>query len=529
MNIAIFRCLLSFCIVFSCSCQKKEMCATKPIQSICINFIYNPLSLDPRKCTDPVTTVLNFMLYEGLTRLEPDGNISMALAERVQISKDRKTYIFHLKKCKWSDGTPITAHDFEASWKYILDPHVPSKAAFLLFSIKNAKKAKRGECALEQVGIRAIDDTQLYVELNHPVPHFLELTSFCVYFPTPCNEQNIPYPPTMNTKFSGPFMLQSWIDNDEVIVKKNPYYWNRQEVCLDEIHATIIKDEATALKLYEQGYLDWIGGLISPLPLDALPDLKTKSNLNQHPIAGTTFSSFNIHSYPFNNTNIRKAFSYAICRRSIVENISQMFEDIATGPVPHVFKGKNPASLFSDCAAEQAKFHLALGLQELGITKEEFPKIVYHYFTSELQRNLALHLQNVWKHVLGLKVELQCNELKTHLAKLHHRDFQIAQMSWIGQYYDRMSFLERFQTQDAFRNYSKWENSHYNQLIEQSFYKEGEERNHLLDQAEAIIANEMPIIPLYHYHLIYIKNPHLQNIMISPLGDIQFHKAFLTH
>jgi len=174
-----------------------------------------------------------------------------------------------------------------------------------------------------------------------------------------------------------------------------------------------------------------------------------------------------------------------------------------------------------------AKTHFELGLEELGITKESFPKISYNYFSSELQKNLALALQCTWKQVLGIDVELKCYELKTHITKLRNQDFQFAQMSWIGQYHDRMNFLERFEKIDTFRNYSGWENSRYSQLIAESFYKEVKERNALLDQAEKIIVDEMPIIPLYHYHLVYIKNPILINVAISPMGDIQFHKAFL--
>jgi oligopeptide transport system substrate-binding protein len=531
MRLFLLRIFLLLTATAPFSCQKKGVvvpCTEKKEQSICINFTYSPFSLDPRKSTDPVTTVMSFMLYEGLTRLESDGTVSMALAKHVKISKDRKTYVFHLRPCSWSDGTPLTAHDFEASWKKVLDPNFPSKSAFLLFYIKNASKAKRGECPLEEVGVKALDDTTLRVELKKPTPYFLDLTSFCTYFPVPFNGEEVPHPNRYRKSVSnGPFMLKSWASDDEIVVVKNPFYWNAKEVQLDEIRATIIADESTALKMYEQGQIDWIGGLISPLPLDAVSALKNTMKLRQRPIAGTTIATFNVHKFPFNNVNIRKAFAYAINRKDIVENVSQMFDDIATGPVPHVLKNHDSTPLFSDNSERLAKKHFELGLQELGIIKEEFPTITYHYFSSELQRNLALSLQNTWKKVLGIEVELKCNELKTHLTKLHNRDFQFAQMSWIGQYHDRMNFLERFQRKDAFRNYSGWESPHYSRLIKESFYKESEERNALLNQAEKLIVKDMPIIPIYHYHLVYVKNPHLKNMMISPMGDIQFHKAFL--
>ncbi|NGX51626.1 MAG: hypothetical protein K1060chlam2_01499, partial [Chlamydiae bacterium] len=361
-----------------------------------------------------------------------------------------------------------------------------------------------------------------------PIPYFLELTAFCSFFPVPFNGEEVPHPNGgFDAVFSGPFLLKSWTNDDEVVVHKNPYYWNAKEVQLDEIHATIIPDETTALKMYEKGNLDWIGGLISPLPLDALSGLKNRLELRQRPIAGTTIAAFNIHLYPFTNLNIRKAFAYAVNREDITENVSQMFDDVATGPVPHVLKGYDPLPLFEDNDTAAARRHFQLGLDELGISKEELPTITYNYFASELQRNLALSLQSCWKRVLGVSVELTCLELKTHITKLHNREFQLAQMSWIGQYYDRMNFLERFGKKETLRNYSGWENPRYGQLIAESFYKEFKARTALLDQAEKIIVDEMPIIPLYHYHLVYIKNPKLKNVALSPMGDIQFHKALL--
>ena len=529
MRLFILRAFLLVGLLGMCSCQKKHLpVSKKPSQTIRINFTYNPFSIDPRKCSDPITTTLCFMLYEGLTHLEPDGTVSLALAESVKISKDRKTYLFHLRPSTWSDGTPLTADHFEASWKRVLDPEFPSKTAHLLFSLKNGEKAKAGKCSLDMVGVKAIDEETLWVELEKPIPYFLELTAFCTFFPAPCKNVD---PPQIqqHTAFvcNGPFKLKSWVNDDKVVVQKNPTYWNQQEVSLDEIHATIISDETTALTLFEKGELDWVGGLISPLPLDALSSLKQTSKLYQRPIAGTTFSSFNVNLYPFTNVNIRKAFAYAINRQDIVENVSQMFDDVATGPVPTVLKGTEDTRFFQDHAQELAQTHFKRGLQELGITKEEFPRITYDYFSSELQRNLAISLQGIWKKVLGIEVQLNSHELKTHITKLYNRDFQFAQMSWIGQYHDRMNFLERFSKKETLRNYSSWENPLFAQLIAESFFKERAERTDLLEKAERIITDEMPVIPLYHFHVVYVKSPSLKRVAISPMGDVQFHKAYL--
>ncbi|MCB1106687.1 MAG: peptide ABC transporter substrate-binding protein [Chlamydiia bacterium] len=506
-------------------CSKKT--PSQKNQSIRINFCYSPLSIDPRISTDPITTTMSFMLYEGLTRLEPDGSISFALAERVKISKDKKKYLFYLRESMWSDGTPLTAYHFEASWKRILDPKFPSKSAHLLFPIKNGENAKRGKCPVEDVGVKAIDEKTLLVHLARPTPYFLQLTSFATYFPVPFNGDQVPHPTRSNeTLSSGPFLLSSWKEEDEIVVLKNPYYWNAAEVKLEKIHISMINDEATALNLFDQGFLDFNGGLISTLPLDAIPTLRKRGILKQRPIASTTFCTFNVQKFPFNNVHIRKAFSYAINRKLITENLFHLFDDIATGPVPTILK-KGSSLFVEDQQKELAIKYFHQGLLELGITKEEFPEITYNYFPTELHKNLAITLQNFWKETLGLNVKLQAQEFKTHLSKLCSQDYSIAQMSWIGQYCDPMSFLERFDGKNAYRNYSGWESPDYSRLLEKGLHQEKKAREETLEQAEYLLVDEMPLIPLYHFHLNYVKNPSLKNLSISPLGDIQFHKAYL--
>jgi|JI10StandDraft_1071094.scaffolds.fasta_scaffold46012_3 oligopeptide transport system substrate-binding protein len=521
-----FFLILSVFLCTSCGREEGHSFGKKETQILWINFTYSPFTADPRKSSDPVTTVTSYILYEGLTSLEPDGTVKPALAEKIKISHDRKKIIFTLKKSMWSDGSPLTAYHFEAAWKKVLNPNFPVRTASLLYPIKNGERAKKGECPLDEVGVEAIDEQTLLVHLERPTPYFLELTAYPTYFPVPYHGDEVPHPHQKSVLLSnGPFMLTSWRDGDEIVAVKNPYYWNAEEVKLDEIHASIIADEGTALKLFDQGKLDYVGGLISPLPLDAVATLKRGALLRHRPIAGTTLCSFNIKHFPFNNIHIRKAFAYAINRKIITENISQMFDDIASGPVPSILK-ETAQTFFEDYNEEAAKHHFELGLQELGITKEEFPVITYSYFNSELQKNLAITLQSYWNNTLGITVQLEGNEIKSHLNKLHHHQYHFGQMSWIGQYHDQMNFLERFISKDAYCNYGEWENPHYSRLLVDSFYLENGKRRAILSEAEELLMEEMPIIPLYHFHAVYLKNPNLKGLAVSPMGDVRFHRAY---
>ncbi|MBF5060232.1 peptide ABC transporter substrate-binding protein [Candidatus Neptunochlamydia vexilliferae] len=520
----LFPIFFLLCALFSC--QKQE---ERGSQEVGISFSYTPFTADPRKGTDPATVQLSFMLYEGLTRVEADGKVTPALAKEIKISKDKKSYIFTLKEAMWSDGSPLTAYHFEQAWKRVLDPSFPSRSAHLLYPLKNGARAKKGECSTDEVGVKAIDEETLLVELEHPVPYFLQLVSFASYFPVPYHGDEVPHPDNGGELLTnGPFMLSGWKNDDEITLIRNPYYWNANRVKLDRVRVLIIGDEETVLRLFEQGDVDFFGGLASPLPLDAVPSLKKNGLFSEQPSTGTAFSTFNVNRYPFNNAHIRKAFAYAIHRKTIIENISQMGDDIASGPVPHTLKDV-ATTFFEDYKKVLAKEHLKQGLEELGITKKEFPKVTYYYFSSKIQKNLAAALQSYWKKVLGIEVKLQAHDLKSHMAKLKSKDFQIAQMSWVGQYYDPMSFLERFKTKDSFRNYSGWENSHYTEMITNSYDKEGAERLELLQEAEALLMEEMPLIPLYHYHMTYVKNPRLKNLAITPTGIVLFHHSYLGY
>ena len=166
---------------------------------------------------------MNLMLYEGLMHLEPDGTLSLAIANNIRVSKDRKSYLFVLRSSNWSDGTPLTAYDFESSWKKVLAPSYPSKSAHLLFSIKNGSKAKSGKCSLDDVGVKALDEKTLLVELERPTPYFLQLAAYPTYFPVPNAGAEIPYPQNGDKIVSnGPFLLSSWKNDDEIVVEKKP-------------------------------------------------------------------------------------------------------------------------------------------------------------------------------------------------------------------------------------------------------------------------------------------------------------------
>ena len=515
-------------LLFACTTHSTILHNPKKHKTVYLNFISSPLSIDPRKSTDPITVALSQMLYEGLTHLESDGSVTMALAEHITVSSDQTTYTFYLKKSFWSDGTPLKASDFAASWQTILHPTSPVLTAHLLFPIQHAKEVKEGKRLMQELGVQALDDITLRVKLTHPIPYFLQLVSCSCYFPIAPHQQNEACPTSKQEKkwiSNGPFLLESWEKHDKIVLKKNISFWNAQDVQLDYIYISLIPDEMTAFNLFEQNRLDLIGGNLSPIPLDALPSLLQEKKIETHPATTTTFCAFNIHSPPFNHPSMRKAFGYAINRQALVLHILQIFHQPACGLIPPSIYSQMNQQPDNINHVDLAQHHFQTALEELNIQKEDLPALTYSFYSGDISKKVALFLQNQWETVLGVKVHLQAYEFKVFIDKLHRHDFQFALMSWIAQYNDPMSFLERFLSKTTYRNYTGWEHPLFVTLIERSFYQNAKKRLTSLLAAEQCIIDEMPIFPLYHYDILYLKNPHLKNVTVSPLGHIELRYA----
>ncbi|MBS0615134.1 MAG: peptide ABC transporter substrate-binding protein [Verrucomicrobia bacterium] len=511
-------------LIFFTGCETGDSSVSKS-KTLRISISREPATLDPRKGGELISSVLQFMLFEGLTRVNSDGSVSPAQARNIEISKDRLKYTFYLRDTFWSDGRPVTAYDFAAAWKKILTPDFPAPNAFLLYPIQGAEAAKRGSGSLEDVGIHAIDAKTLVVQLHHPTPFFLDLVSFCVFCPVPLHlDVEKPKWALQPDQFicNGPFRLQKWKQNDELILQRNPLYWESQEVSLSRIQIAVIPDEKTALKLYEHGQLDILGLGISSIPTDAQAQFFRQGVLQTQELAGTTFVTFNTNRFPFHNKNIRKAFSLAIHRQEIVENITQIGEIAATTMLPPLFTPEDGPS-FPQHNAELAKKYFSLGLQELGITRDQFPEVVYIYSVSELNRDIAQVLQSQWAETLGITVQLQAHEHKMLISQLSERTYDLGQTIWLAQYYDPMNILERFKYKTNVKNYPAWEHATFIQLLEKSFVDATlAERRETLRQATALFAEELPLTPLYHWKTGFLIKPYVKGADVSPKGAFNY-------
>ncbi|RIU92778.1 peptide ABC transporter substrate-binding protein [Oceanobacillus picturae] len=501
-------------------------------QTFDINIKTEPPSLNPGTASDTTSGAVLDQVFEGLMRINQDGEVEEAMAESYEVSDDQKTYTFKIREdATWSNGDPVTAQDFEYAWKWVLDPdHADTDYAYQLYPIKGAQAAKEEGASLDDVGITVEDDKTLVVELNQGTPYFLDLTAFYTYYPVNHNvvEGNDDWAQEASDMYvtNGPFTLESWAHKDQVVLKKYEDYWDAETVKLETINMYMVDDANTALEMYNDGELDWAGDPTSSLPLPAIPSLKQDGSLNLSSLAGVYYYAFNTEESPFDNANIRKAFASAINREGIVQSITQREEQPAMALVPPSIWEENEEGYFEDNNAEQAKEYLEAGLEELGM--DELPQISLSYNTDEGHAAIAQAVQDMWKENLGVDVELNNEEWNVYLDSMSEGNFQAGRMGWLADFNDAINFLEIFQSVGG-NNYTNWESEEYSDLLEQSRTEgDADARKEILREAEKLFMDEMPIAPVYFYTNAWLSKDYVKNIEVSGLGGVQFKWGYLT-
>ena len=496
-------------------------------QVLNVNIKEEPPSLHPGKSSDTTSSAVLDQIFEGLTRINQDGEPEEAMAESIDISDDQLTYTFHIREdANWSNGDPVTANDFAYSWKWVLDPESPdTDYAYQLYPIKNAQAVKEDGEDMDELGVTVEDEKTLVVELEQPTPYFLNLTAFHTYYPLNENvvdgEDEWAVDATDKYVTNGPFTMESWEHKDQIVLKKNEDYWDAETVSLETINMFMVKDESTELKMFEQGELDWAGDPTGSIPLASIPSLKEEGTLNIEPKAGVYYYSFNTEEEPFNNANIRKAFASAINREGITQKITQAEEIPAMGLVPpSIFEENEEGGYFEDNDPETAKEYLEKGMDELGI--DELPPITLSYNTDEGHEKIAQAVQDMWKENLDVEVDLENQEWKVYLDSMGEGNYQVGRMGWIADFNDAINFLEIFQTVGG-NNYTNWEDDEFSDLLEESRAETDEDaRYDLLREAEEVFMDNMPIAPVYFYTNVWTKQDYVKDVVVSPLGSIQY-------
>jgi len=453
-----------------------------------------PETLDPAIMTGAPEHVLALALFEGLTTYDAKTLAPRpGMAKSWDISKDGLTYTFHLRhNARWSNGDEVTADDFLFSWNRAISPRIAAQYAYQFKYIRGAKAFTSGDIKdFTKVGIKAPDKYTMVVTLAAPTAFFLDLTSFQTYMPVHQNTVNThgdKWTKPENMVCNGPFLLKEWSSEKRVVLEKNPTYWNASAVRLQKIIAFPHAME-TAYSLFKQGKIDWMRGI----PLKKIDEIKRLPEYLVAPWLGTNYYKFNVTKPPFNDPLVRRAFSMAIDRKSLVREIVRGGQIPTRGFVPPMtgYEGiSGPA--YDPEAARKLIAQAGFG------PDKPFPKVDLLYNTDESHKQVAEAVVEMWKENLGITVGLYNSEWKVYLEEVHQLNYLIARAGWIGDYTDPNTFLDMFVT-DGGNNNTGWSNKEYDRLIKAAACElDADKRRSLFRKAEKIlIADELPILPLY--------------------------------
>lgn len=498
-------------------------------QEITINIADDPGTLDPRKVRALSDTILIRMFMDGLTRVDKDGNDTLAIAKKVNISPDKKTYTFTLRDCKWSNGDQVTSSDFAYAWKKSLSPEFNAPNANMLYVIKNAKEAKLGKLPLSLVGIETPNDNTLIIKLNHPTPYFMGLIAHPIFFPINSHVDRLnPHWAEKESTYvgNGPFLMSEWKHHNLMKATKNDLYWDQKAVKLSTVKMIMVSQD-TGFKMFDSNDLHWDGSPLSTIPVDAIQTLISEEKLNTSPVLATQWIRINTEKTPFQEKKLRKALAYAIDRQAIVDHIAQGNQIPATGIVP-IAMGLQQAPLFKDGDAIKAKELLEESLGDLSSSRKDLPEITLLYASAERNHLIAQALQDQWKQVLGINVRLEAVESKVFFDRVSKKNYTLSLGNWFADFADPINFLEVFKTKNVGTNNTNWENPNFTELLETSFIcQSAEERLSVLAKSEEILISDMPVIPIFHYTMLYVQDKELKDVVLTNMGNLDFKWAHL--
>jgi len=490
------------------ACGERERDVDKAAQEgiMLIGNGSEPKSIDPHLVTGVTENQIIQTMVEGLIAYHPDNDTVPypGVAQSWESNDDFTVWTFKLRdNAKWSNGDPVVASDFVYSWERILSPALGAEYAEMLYVIDNAAGFHQGEISdFGAVGVKALDDYTLQVTLEGSTPYFLSMLKHYSFYPVNpkvveefggmTNRQS-GWSTVENFVGNGPFQITAWNTNDFLEVERNPYYWDADNVGLNGIRFLPIENLNTEHTAFQGGRLH----VTYEVPADRIPRLRDANDpaLRIDPYLGSYFYRVNVTREPFNDPRVREALSLAIDRNLIVERVSQGGQTPATGFVPGGISGY-PTSDAIAFAPERAKQLLA----EAGYPGGEgFPQAEILINTSENHRKIAEAIQAMWRDTLGVDIGIFNQEWKVYLDSQSSLNYDVSRAGWIADYVHPMTFLEIFTAGNG-NNDTGWENAEYDRLIRAAQTASSEdERTALMAQAEAILLDELPVVPIYWY------------------------------
>ena len=531
---------LATSLFIGCGDSSSNSGSSSSNQQLVFNLGEDPETMDPtlNNSSGAGTMILN--AFEGLMVLDENDQPVEGTAESMEVSEDGLVYTFKIREdAKWSDGEAVTADNFKYSWLRALNKETAAEYAYQLFYIKNAEKFYNGEATAEEVGINVIDEKTLEVTLETPTAYFPQLLAFTTYVPlrediVSANPEGWATNPETYVS-NGPFKLVQWDMKDQLVFEKNENYWDKDSVKLESLTFKLVTDDTTAYSELKAGNFD----MVNSVPTNEIEPGIEEGLVHVNPKLGNYYFAINVGKQDtlsedvkevLNNKLVRQALNLAIDRQEIIDNVGKAEQIPAYSFVPQGITDENGNDFASkeyydpsDMEGNIAKAKELL--KEAGYENGNgIPTIELMYNSEGAHKDICQIIQQNWEEI-GVNVELTNQEWAVFLNTRQQGDYQIARHGWIGDYIDPMTFLDLWVTGGG-NNDCGFSNARYDELIAAAKVEtDSAKRLEMLREAEDILMDEMPILPIYYYTTVTAANENVKGVRISTLGKISFKYA----
>jgi oligopeptide transport system substrate-binding protein len=482
-----------------------------------------PETLDTHKTSTVQESHILRDMLEGLLTYNAKGEAVAGQAVKWEIADDGRTYRFTLRDgIKWSNGDPVTAEDFVYSYRRIMDPATGAKYANILYPILNAEKVNKGQAKVEELGVKAVDPKTLEIRLEAATPYFLELLTHQTSLPVhkaSVEKFGKDFVKPGNMVTNGAYKLAEFVPNSHIKLVKNENYYDAKNVKIDTVMFYPTPDFAAMVRRYEAGELD----TTDDVPADQMKSLKErfKDQVKLGPYLGTWYFVVNSSKAPFSDVRVRHALSMLIDREFVAEQIwGQTMQPGYSFVPPGLANYGEPAYLdYKDMSPIDREEKAKALLKEAGFGPGKPLKVEIRYNTSDNNRNTSIAIAEQWKQA-GIEVSFINTDGKTHFAHLRDGgDFDVARYGWIADYSDPNVFLFLLKSDNKGFNYGKYNNPDYDKLIDQAAKElDLQKRAAIMKQAEAIVAKDIPWIPILYYGKSNLISPKIHGFVQNSRG-----------
>ncbi|KAA9298963.1 peptide ABC transporter substrate-binding protein [Aerococcus tenax] len=533
--------LTSLLCLFLVACQvdqakssDQNQASTRSANQIHFPAKYPLTTLDNQKANDITSLTYASQVFDGLYWQDENNELQPNLAQDFpEISPDGLTYRISLRHdAKWENGQPVTAHDFVYSFRRLVNPKIAAPYANLAGEIQGAKAILAGQAPLDQLGVKALDDYQLEVQLDYPNPNFTKLLAFTPFYPvneTYVKAQGDQYGQDSDHVLgNGPFVIENWqAGQDQWDLRKSDQY-NRHSVAIDGIKVQVIKEESTGVNLFESGQLDQM-----PLHGQIAKNYQAKGEGDLQVKAWTDYLEFNHQNPDLSQLDLRQAIAYAIDSRSVEDLIGGGAQALNTFVPSHLVIDPVTGEDITDSPAMDAWYDLDQAQEAFdrykAANQKESLRLTLLANDDENSRKLSEYLKETLEQALdGLTIELQNVPKKNRIDRMNRQDFDFALTAWGADYDDPLAYYQNLKSDNSF-NRGRYQNPELDRLITDLAFPYNQDRDwpyQVAQKIEELIKNQAVVVPLYQQNEWHLRSDRVQGIIYRPIGpEVDFRLA----